>query len=84
MFKKFNVTVIDKVLTLGNDNTTLEESGKVDERHLKLSHKQYKEFIDHSINFICSDKTDTNFEDTINLLRQLKIMLKLYFYILIM
>lgn len=48
MFKKFNVTVIDKVLTLGNDNTTLEESGKVDERHLKLSHKQYKEFVDHA------------------------------------
>ena len=46
--------------------------------------EEYKEFIDHSINFICSDKTDTNFEDTINLLRQLKIMLKLYFYILIM
>ena len=46
--------------------------------------EEYKEFVDHSINFICSDKADTNFEDTINLLRQLKIMLKLYFYILIM
>ena len=34
--------------------------------------EEYKEFIHYSINFICSDKTDTNFEDTINLLRQLK------------
>ena len=34
--------------------------------------EEYKEFVDHSVNFICSDKTDTNFEDTINILRQLK------------
>ena len=34
--------------------------------------EEYKDFIDHSINFLCSDKTDSNYEDTINLLVQLK------------
>lgn len=34
--------------------------------------EENKNFIDLSINFLCSDKTDTNFEDTINLLCQLK------------
>ena len=33
---------------------------------------EYKEFIDHSINFLCSDKTDTNYDDTINILVQLR------------
>ena len=34
--------------------------------------KEYKEFVYLSLNFIWSDKTDTNFEVTINLFRQLK------------
>ena len=33
---------------------------------------EYKDLVHHSINFLCSDKTDTNLEDTINILGQLK------------
>ncbi len=34
--------------------------------------EENKDFIKYSINFLSSDKTDTNFEDTIHLLNQLK------------